>query len=466
MSGADALSPAQRALLAERLRGRSVASRPNSFVTSRRRESEPVALSAEQEQIFYHTFFVPGNPVYNEAVTLMKDGPLDLDALRIAFNQLISRHDIFHTTFRRIDGRPQQVVVPAPSFELPVLDLSALPAAEREARAAEVVTEEALRPYDLKAGPMIRPVLVRFEENHHRLYLAMHHIIFDGVSLSRVLLPEIAALYAAALGHAEPLPEPVVQYADYTRWQQSGVLDEELRRYLPYWRERLATAPTLRLPLDKERPNEPRFHGTTEWFVVSAELVRRLRELGRPTGGTLFHVLVAAYATLLHRYTGDRDLVFATVADLRRRREFESMIGYCLTPLPLRLDVDPDGSFVELIGHVRRELLDGLSHLVPFERIVADLNPPHVPGAGPIFQAMIVLEPPTNAVDPEWSLHQLDARIGRELGHAKTDFHMELDERSDGSLSGRFIFNTDVFDADFGVRVATEWLELLEQLTS
>jgi hypothetical protein len=169
---------------------------------------------------------------------------------------------------------------------------------------------------------------------------------------------------------------------------------------------------------------------------------------------------------LLQRYTGQQDLVFSAVADLRRRREFESMIGYCLTPMPLRLRLAPGASFGELVSATRGELLDGLSHLVPFERLVSDLKPPRMAGANPIFQAMIVLEPPTATPNAEWSLHQLDSRIGRELGHAKTDFHMELDQRPEGHLSGRFIFNTDVFNADFGTKVTRDWLAVLTELTS
>jgi hypothetical protein len=466
VSDADGLTPSQRALLAERLRGRGIAAGSGRFIPVQRGGEGQAPVSAEQQQILYHTYFVPGNPVYNEAVVIVKDGPLDLDALRVAFNQLVERHDIWHTTFRRVGRDLTQVVGPAPSYPLPLIDMSNLPAAERERRVADLVRMDATAAFDLKSGPLLRPILVRFDEHHHRLYLAIHHIIFDGVSLYRVILPEIIALYDAALGRSAPLAPPLVQYADYARWQRSGVLDEEMRRYLPYWRKRLADAPTLRLPLDKPRPTEQRFHGSTEWFVVPKGVVDQLRALGSPVGGTLFHVLVTAYALLLRRYTGDDDLVFATVADLRRRREFESMVGYCLTPLPVRIQVAARATFAELVATVRGELLDGLSNLVPFERMVDDLQPVHAPGANPVFQAMIVLEPPTTAPHAEWSLHQIDARIGRELGHAKTDFHFELDERPEGYLSGRFIFNTDLFHADFGPRVVADWLALLDDLVS
>lgn len=464
MSGRADLSAAQRALLAQRLRGRRVAAPEHRFAPFSRAGNKSAPLSAEQEQMLYHCLFVPGNPLYNEAITIVKEGPLDLGRLRAAFNEFVARHDIWHTTFTRVDHVWRQVVGPPIEFDLPLHDLSALPAEEREVAAATIVSEQTLAPYDLKRGPMVRPVLVRFDADHHRLYVALHHIIFDGVSLYRVVLPELVALYEAALvGKPSPLA-PAVQYADYAVWEHEGVLDEELRRHLPYWREHLAGAPTLNLPLARARPTEPRFHGTTEWFTVSADLVARLKRYGTSVDSTLFHVLVGAFAVLLQKYTGDEDILFSTVADLRRRHEFESMVGYCLTPIPLRLRFDAATPFSQLVKQVRGELLDGLSHLVPFERIVRDLNPPHPTGANPVFQAQIVLEPPTVPTHPEWSLHMLDERIGSDLGHAKTDFHMELDQRPEGHLSGRFIFNTELFDDQFGARVAADWQALLRRL--
>jgi Condensation domain len=466
MSERAELSPAQRALLAERLRGRSRTSHDRTFGTIPQAGDRRAPVSAEQEQILYQTYFLPGNPVYNEAVTIIKDGPLDVAALRLAFNQLVERHHIWRTTFRRVNRELTQVIGPAAEQELPLADLTELSDAEQETRVAELVTALATSPYDLRNGPLLRPLLVRFDADHHRLYLAMHHIIFDGVSLYRVVLPDLIALYEAAMaGRRVELPQPV-QYGDYALWQGSGILDDELRRYLPYWREKLAAMPTLNLPLEKPRPSEQHFHGDSEWFAIPAAMVDRLRARGRSTGGTLFHVLAAAYALLLQQFTGDDDLVFATVADLRRRREFESMIGYCITPMPLRVRLRPDATFDELVVHVRGEMLDGLSHLVPFERLTEDLQPIQDAGVSPVFQAMIVLEPSMPSPHPQWSLQQLDPSIARDLEQAKTDFHMELDERPDGSLAGRFIFNTDVFNSDFGVRVTAQWLGLLERLAS
>jgi hypothetical protein len=356
------------------------------------------------------------------------------------------------------------VIRAAAEFPLPVHDLSGLPSEEQEGQAAALLTAQTLRPYDLAVGPLVRPLLVRFDDQQHRLYLSLHHLVFDGVSLYRIVLPELATLYNAAVaGEVAALPEPL-QYVDYATWQHGGVLEAELARHLPYWREHLAGAPTLRLPLATERPGARRFHGTTAWFTVPVDVANRLRQRGRVAGGTLFQVLVAAFALLLHDLTGDEDVVLATVADLRRRRELESMMGYCLTPVPLRMTVTADAPFDDLVTAARTELLDALGHLVPFSRLVEDLNPSHPPGANAVFQAMIVLEPQSPSPDPAWRLHQLDSRTGAELGHAKNDLHIEVDERPDGELSGRLIVTTDLFAPDFAETTAQAWTTLLERL--
>lgn len=451
------LTPAQEALLAQRLRGRA------GGRSIPRAAAGPAPVTAEQQQLLFHTWFTPADPLYNEAVTVLKDGPVDLDALRTAFAQLVDRHSIWRTTFVRRGGRSLQVVGKAAEFPIPLYDLSGLPGEEQEATAAALLTEQTLRPYDLDVGPLVRPLLVRFDAGHHRLFLSMHHLVFDGVSLYRVVLPELAVLYDAAVkGRPAGLPEPL-QYADYASWQHDGALTEELTRHLPYWREHLAGAPTLRLPLDHERPAARRFHGTTAWFTVPADVARRLQQRGQDRGATLFQVLVAAFALLLHELTGDEEVVFATVADLRRRRELESMLGYCVTPVPLRLSVTP--RFEELVDAARTEILDALGHLLPFSKLVEDLNPPHPPGANPVFQAMIVLEPQSPSPDPAWRLHQLDSRTGDALGQAKNDLHIELDQRPDGELSGRLIVTTDLFAPGFATTTAQRWTSLLERLS-
>jgi amino acid adenylation domain-containing protein len=463
----EGLSADKRSLLEQRLRGRALAPLTTSGPLTRRIGSGPAPLSLLQEPLWYFSRLAPENPVYNEAVTIRKDGPFEVQAFRAAFNEIVRRHEIWRSTFDVADGDPVQVVHPAPTLELPVIDLSGISAAERESEAARMAAEEARRPYDLARGPLLRPLLVRFAEDRHRLYLALHHLIFDGVSLYCIVLPELAALYDSFSAGREPsLPEPPIQYADYATAAREGAMGIEFARRGEYWRQHLDGAPTLELPLDWPRPVQQRFRGAMERVRISKESADELRTLSRTSGATLFQVLCAAFAGLLHRYCGQDDIVFGTLSDMRDRRELEGMVGYCLTPLVLRADVREDPSFIELLGRVRGDLLDGLSHQVPFERIVRELHPRRDAGANPIFQAVFVLEPAMVSTDPAWSLHQMEPEVGSAVGHAKFDLHLELDERPEGHIDGRLIYNTDLFAPETATRIAGHWAMLLEGIVT
>ena len=457
------LTEAKRALLEQRVRGLGRTPRPAIPPVNRRQADGPAPLSLAQEQLWYFSQLAPENPVYNEAASIRKDGPLDLEALRLAFNEIVRRHEIWRTTFAVEGGRPLQVVRPAQAYELPLTDLSSVPATERELVAALLVAEEARRPYRLAEGPLIRPLLVRFSEDHHRLYLALHHLVFDGVSLYRIILPELIALYEAfRAGLPGPLAEVRLQYADYATWELAWAGSDEMRRRLSHWRGRLEEAPRLELPLDHSRPPTQRFHGGMEPLFLTGELTRGLRKIASDAGCTLFQVVCAAFAVLMHRYSSQDDVVFGTMADLRQRPELESMVGYCLTPLVLRVDLCGDPTFLELLGRARDEILGALANLVPFERVVREVQPRRDPSMNPIYQAMVVVEPPVMASDPSWSMHQMDVAVGNAVGHAKLDLHLELDERPEGHMSGRLIYNSDVFDRETARRVAGHVVRLLE----
>lgn len=455
------LTPAQQALLEQRLRGRGAPALP----TIPPAPEGPVTISAEQEQLVFHSWMVPGNPIYNECVSLVHRGELDVDTVRVAVDALVARYDVWHSVVRRAQRRFQLVEVESPTHDLVVQDVRGAPDGTLE----DLVVEHARAPYDVRRGPLVRPMLVRLADDEHRLYLAMHHLVFDGVSLHRGVLPDLVALHEAAIaGRSAELPAPVA-YRDYAAWQASGVLDAELAEHLPWWREHLRDAPTLALPLAHERPTEPRFAGDTTWFEVPADVVGALRAGAARRGATLFHLLASAYAVFLQELCGQDEVVFATVVDRRRRRELERLVGYCVTPLPLRVplpagDAIAPGVLDEVVARVRTEMLDLLAHTVPWHRIVADLNPAHAPGASPVFQAMLVLEPLPEQTDPRWAVQQLDPRTSGLLEHAKNDLHVELDERPDGQLLGRLIVNRDLFEPGFGaacVAAYQRWIAVL-----
>jgi len=424
-------------------------------------------VSVAQEALWYASRLAPNRISYNETISIRKDGSFDVRALRGAFNELVRRHEAWRTTFDTVGGEPVQVVQPAPSFDLPVVDLSHLTRDQAERRAVRLAAGTSRVPYDVRRGPLVRPRLVRFCGDHHRLYLAMHHLVFDGVSVYRVVMPELIALYdAACAGRPSPLPEPRTQYVDYARWEQTWMTGPRVGRRLQHWRQHLAQLPVLSLPLDHPRPQAPRFRGGVLALSVPREAVGRLREVGQSAGATLFQVLATTWSLLLSRYSGQHDVVFATAADLRQRPEFESVVGYCLTPVVLRVDLSGDPPFTDLIVRVRNELLDGLDHLVPFERLVRELLPDGVSNANPVYQTMLVLEPATAEPEASWSIHQMESEIGDAVGATKLDLELELDERPEGHIAGRLIYDSDLFEAATAARMAEHWSRVVSAVAA
>jgi amino acid adenylation domain-containing protein len=424
-------------------------------------------LSVAQEALWYQSLLAPNQVSYNETISIRKDGPFDLGSFRRAFNEIVRRHQAWHTTFDVIGGEPVQVVRPAPDFDLPVLDLSHLTHEQAERHVVHLVAEMARVPYDLRRGPLLRPRLVRFSATHHRLYLALHHIVFDGVSVYRVVLPELVDLYDAfCAGRPTPLSEPRTQYGEYARWEQRWITESRVSRRLEHWRHHLTPLPVLSLPLDHPRPTSPRFRGNAIPLSVPRENVQCLRALGQCVGATLFQVLATVWSLLLGRYSGQDDVVFATAADLRQRPELEAVVGYCLTPLVLRIDLSGDPAFTDLVLRARNELLDGLDHLVPFERLVRELVPGGASSANPVYQTMIVLEPLATMPDPSWSIHQMESEIGSAVGSTKLDLELELDERPEGHITGRLIYDRDLFEPTTATRMAEHWRHLVNAVVA
>lgn len=424
-------------------------------------------LSVAQEALWYAAILAPQRLSYNETVSIRRAGAFDAAAFRRAFAELVRRHAAWRTTFDTLAGEPVQVVWPAPAFALPLIDLAGLAPEAAERQAVRVVADVSRVPYDLRRGPLVRPRLFRFPGSEHRLYLAMHHIVFDGVSVYRVVLPELIALYDAfAAGAPSPLAEPETAYADYARWEQEWIDGPRAARRLAHWDARLAGLPEPAFPLDRPRPEAPRFRGGVVEVAVPRAVVDRLRAIGRGSGATLFQALAASWALLLARWSEQDDVVFATAADLRQRPEFEGLVGYCLTPLVLRVDVGGDPAFGELMVRVRNELLDGLDNAVPFERLVRSLPPTGGASGNPVFQTLLVLEPAAVAPDPAWSVHQMESGIGDAVGTTKLDLELELDERPEGHLAGRLIYDSDLFDRATVERVAEHWSRVVSAVAA
>lgn len=433
--------------------------RPDAAVIRPAPRDRPIPLSHGQRQIWLHSALHPGALPYNEPFSLRLRGPLDVPALRRALDELVRRHEILRSVVAVVGGEPVQHILPPAPLELPLVDLTALPPEARWARAVALATDEARRPFDLARGPLLRATLVRLDEADHALFVVIHHLLMDGVSVFDVLPKELSALYQAfAAGRPSPLPERAIHYADYAVWQREQQLSGALQPQLDYWKRQLADLPTLALPTDRPRPSEPTFAGARRCISLSRELTRRLKALAREQGVTLFVVLLSAFKAMLYRYARQDEIVVGTSASCRNPPETEDMLGFFLNTLVLRTDVRGDPTFRELLGRVKAVSQAALSNQdVPFASVVQAVQAKRVPGQNPLFQVAFVLEPPAPALDPGWTLSQLDV----DTGTSKFDLTLELDEREDGII-GRIEYSTALFDARTIERMAGHFEALLE----
>jgi hypothetical protein len=252
-----------------------------------RRAAQDVApLSYGQQQMWLLSQLIPDAPVYNETVQIHLPGSLDIDAFERSFNEIIQRHEAWRTNFLLVDGEPLQVIHPTLTLPLPLIDLRHLSGEEREQEALRIATEKALAPFDLGQGPLLRPTLMRLDEEIYHLYLSLHHIIFDGMAIFQVFLPELHALYTA-FSHNQPSPlSPLpIQYADFATWQRERMQKEELERQLAYWKQQLQNAPTnLELPTDFSRSHNPTYQGSTYPLALSKQLGEELKALSTGEG--------------------------------------------------------------------------------------------------------------------------------------------------------------------------------------
>ncbi|MGI5117943.1 MupA/Atu3671 family FMN-dependent luciferase-like monooxygenase [Marinactinospora thermotolerans] len=406
-------------------------------------------LSFAQQRIWFLDRLLPGRPTYTEAKAIDLRGRLDVPGLRSALRYVVERHPALRTVFREVDGEPRQVVLGHVDLECQLRDLAD---ADVDGAVAEAVAEEGRRPFDLEEGPLLRARILRFADDHHVLVLAMHHIIVDTVS-ALVLTREITEAYrAGAEGRAVDLPDPRMTYVRFAREQREAVAQGAAEASLRYWAERLAgPLPELRLPLDRPRPPLPVSPGRSLFRVLPEELSQRLRALSRSQRATLFMTLVAGLGAVLHRFSGQDDILVGTPI-AGRPEGTEDVVGFFANTLALRLDLSGDLSFRELLGRVKDTLLDAYEHDdAPFEEVVRRVNPERDPGRSPIFQVMVEFE---NEAIFEFDLPGVQARL-LDVGvdRAPFDLTLYLANLPEG-IHCQIEYNADVFDEPTIGRIA------------
>ncbi|MDT5204451.1 MAG: hypothetical protein QOD34_1087, partial [Mycobacterium sp.] len=404
----------------------------------------------------------PDSAAFNDVITIRKTGPLDVEALRRALTEVVARHEACRTTFAVVDGVPHQFVGEPADVDLPLNDLSVLGREDAIARAAGLAAADALRPCNLADGPLICPRLIRITEEDHWLQLSLHQLVSDGTTLHRVLLPELTALYRDyAVGAPASLPAPRAQYADYTSWELNWVRRPDIAGLITRWHNRLAGCTPVQLPLDHPRPPLRTFAGGMIPLTIEPDTVEGLQRAARSAGGTLLDALAAAYAWWLHLYAGSSDVVFGTAHDLREHNDLREVAGYCSTPVALRCEVSGDESFSELLDRIRRVINESFCDVVPFETLITALGVPREPRSNPLFDTQLLLRSQQTSLAGEWSPYALECDDRGAAISAKYDISIELDERADGYVVGRFVFNADLFDQETARAMASHWRRVL-----
>jgi len=441
--------------------------------------------SFAQQRLWFINELVPGNPFYNISNAVRLSRRIESGALQLSLNEIVQRHESLRTTFRAVNGEAVQVIAPSQKLQLRAIDLRHLRDAEREAETLRLATEYAQKPFDLERGPLLRASLLELGDEHSVFLLTIHHIIADGWSLG-IFYRELSIFYDAFLeGKPASLPELPIQYADFAASQRAWLSGVEGEKQLAYWTAQLRDLPTLELPTDRPRPAKQSFKGAVHSFWVEEDLRSALAELSQRENVTLFMTLLSAFLILLHRYTGQTDIVVGTPIANRNRSEIENLIGFFVNSLVLRVNLSGAPSFLELLRRVREVALDAYDHQdLPFEKLVKELKPERDVGRNPLFQVSFQLftssEQPTdnaNCFDPDEYLdgvgglrdRAIDFEEGESFdgellhvdkGTSNIDLALDMFENPEG-LYAEIEYSSDLFDASTVARMEGHLLTLL-----
>jgi amino acid adenylation domain-containing protein len=426
------------------------------------REGMKLPLSFAQQRLWFLDQLMPNNPFYNIPGSVGLEGRLDLAALERVINEITRRHEALRTRIEVEAGEPVQVIDAPERRRLEIVDLTSLTWEEREEEANRILREEAETGFDLSRGPLLRVKVLKLEEERHALLYTMHHIVSDGWSME-ILSREVGALYQAYIaGEEAPLEELEIQYADFAVWQRKYLTGKVLEREVSYWKNQLKDAAVMDLPTDYPRPASPSYRGGRERVWIGKELSEGLRRLNQREGTTLFMTLMAAFKTLLMRYSGEEDLSVGTPIANRTRKEIEGVIGFFVNTLVLRTDLSGNPSFRELLKREREVALEAYGRQeAPFEKLVEEINPDRDLSRSPLFQVMMALK---NSGREEAELSEPMAREEEEKTRAVNfDLLLTLTEGREG-IAGSLEYSQDLFNRETVKRMARHYVRVVEEI--
>jgi non-ribosomal peptide synthetase component F len=346
--------------------------------------------SFAQQRLWFVDQLFPGTS-YNVPIAIRLTGVLNLAALEESFNEIVRRHEVLRTTFHTVEGQPVQVIAPSLKVCLPLINLQQLPVTERELAAQQLIVQETQQQFNLAQEPLLRLTLVQLSEVEYVLAITLHHIVFDEWSQA-LLIQELRLLYTAFnTGKPSPLPELPIQYADFANWQRQWLQGEVLELQLSYWRSQLQNLSVTEL--HRDRPAQQSYRGATQLLELPVDLSQALSALSQQEGTTLFMTLLAAFQTLLYRYTGQTDITVGSPIANRNRREVEGLIGFFTNSLVLRTDLSGNPTFRELLARVQQVAVGAYAHQdLPFEKLVEELHPERSLNRNPLFQTVFALQ--------------------------------------------------------------------------
>ena len=420
--------------------------------------------SIAQQVFWYLELLQPEVTAFNIPMRFRLEGPLDVRLLERTLETIVERHEALRTHFEEDGGELLQVVTPASTFKLALIDISQLPESDRQAEADRLGGIEAKRPFHLATGPVFRAELVRLSPLLHILHVTVHHAMFDGSSMT-VLTEELAAIYQAYHeGKDCPLDPPPIQYGDFSVWQKDYLAGPEIARQLAYWKGRLAGMPELDLPSDRARPPVKTWNGDLVSALLPRELTSRLQTIAARNGATLYHLLLAAYKVLLHRYSGGTDIAVGSPITGRTRAELEPLIGVFINSLILRSDLSGDPAFESFVRQVRDTALEAVENQdLPFECLVRELKPNRDQSRNPLFQVNFTHQR-SFAKAGHFGGVDLVPIPSRSPG-AIFDLHFFMVERAEG-WRVTCDFSSDLYDRETALRMLGHYQRLLEDIAN
>ena len=417
-------------------------------------------LSFNQQRLWSLAQLRPDSPVYNLSKALRLTGILNISALGQSVSEIAQRHEILSTTFPAVKGQSAQIISSDMSVQMPVVDLRDLDATEQQARVQRLASVEAEQPFCLTKGPLLRARLLQLGDEEHLFFVTVHHIVFDAWSFN-IFCRDLATLYAAfSTGKPSTLRALPIQYADFAHWEQQTLQPEALKLHLDFWKRQLdGEVPALELPLDRPRLQGQTSPGVRQTLVLPEKLTYALKALGQREESTLFVILLAAFQTLLHGYTGQEDIVVCSAVAGRQRPETQPLIGYFSRLLPMRTNLSGNPSFREILGRVRKVVLEVQEHQdVPLQWLADFPNLVHTP----LTRGMLLLQIPSQP--PE--LPDLIANLS-DVHNGAADFDLSLTlEETAATISGVLEYKTDLFEATTISHMARYFQTLLEGIVA